>query len=65
MTEQNDDGTKLSLDYQFTSEEIKILARYFRNNQSCIPNGLEEFAAALERTVYNSMSIDEAEKFYS
>ena len=54
----------LHLDYHFTRREIRILARYFRNNQATLPEGIEDFAKAVETAIYNSMSIDEAEAFY-
>jgi hypothetical protein len=54
----------LSLDYHFSTKEIEILAYYFRKNSDTIPAGLENFVGAVEHTVYDSMSIDEAEKFY-
>jgi len=55
----------MSLDYHFSSKEIKLLAIFFRKHPENIPDGLETFAGTIERTVYNSLSIDEAEKFYS
>lgn len=61
----SDDFQNLALTYTFTPREIKILARYFRAHQDNIPLGLEDFAAALERTVYDTMSIVDAEQFYS
>ena len=54
----------MHLDYHFTRREIRILARYFRNNQATLPEGIEDFAKAVETAIYNSMSIDEAEAFY-
>ncbi|MBR1405115.1 MAG: hypothetical protein IJ558_13190 [Treponema sp.] len=54
-----------SLDYHFTEREIKILAKFFRNHQEEIPDGLLDFSMKIERVIYNSMSIDEAEAFYS
>jgi len=56
---------KMSLDYHFSVQEIAILARFFRKHQNELPDGLKFFAGAVEKTVYNSMSIDEAERFYS
>lgn len=55
----------LHLDYHFSHREIRVLARYFRNHQADLPEGLEDFARAVEAAVYNAMSIDEAEEFYS
>ena len=59
------DGNSLSLDYHFNEREIKLLARFFRNNQEEIPDALLDFSMKIEQTIYNSMSIDEAEAFYS
>ena len=55
----------ISLDYHFNEREIKLLARFFRNNQERLPDGLLNFSMKIERAIYNSMSIDEAEAFYS
>jgi len=54
-----------SLDYSFNEREIKILARFFRQNQGKLPEGLEDFARQIELLIYQNMSIDEVEKFYS
>ena len=54
-----------SLDYHFTEREIKILAKFFRSHQESIPDGLLDFSTKIERVIYNSMSIGEAEAFYS
>lgn len=55
----------LSLDYHFSEAEVKLLARFLRENQERIPDGLLNFSMRVERAIYNSMSIDEAESFYS
>ncbi len=62
MTENKN---RISLDYHFTEREIRILARFFRNHQEEIPDGLLDFSMKVERVVYSSMSIGEAEAFYS
>lgn len=54
-----------SLDYSFNAEEVRALARFFRKNQDALPDALFAFASKIEREIYNSMSIDEAESFYS
>lgn len=56
---------RLSLTYTFNPREIALLARYFRAHQDTIAPELEGFASTIERTVYNAMSIREAELFYS
>lgn len=57
--------TELHLNYEFSSREIKYLARFFRNYQDKIPKELEQFSFALEKAIYENMSIDEVEKFFS
>lgn len=59
------DVEDLQLTYQFTKRELRILARFIRLHQDKIPEGLEDFAGAVEKAIYNSMSVDEAEAFYS
>lgn len=53
------------LTYDFSSNEIAVLAKFLRNNQSSLPKGLEKFYKALEDSVYNSLSLDEVKNFYS
>ncbi|MBQ0052755.1 MAG: hypothetical protein KBT11_11950 [Treponema sp.] len=53
------------LDYGFSEREVRILAKFFRNHQEQIPDGLLDFAMKIERAIYNSMSIEEAEAFFS
>lgn len=55
----------VSLDYHFTERELRGLACFLRKNQERLPDELLDFAAKVERVMYNSMSIDEAEAFYS
>lgn len=55
----------MSLDYHFNENEIRLLARFLRNNQEQIPDGLLDFSTKIERAIYNSMSIAEAQAFYS
>lgn len=54
-----------SLTYNFTSQEISILAKFMRQNQDKLPRGLESFYKSLEDSVYNCLSIEEVKKFYS
>ena len=56
--------SQLEFDYHFSPAEVQVLARYFRSIQGELPDGLEAFAAAVEKAVYSVMSIDEAEAFY-
>ncbi len=55
----------LSLDYKFSPAEIKYLAKFFRCFQDKIPRELEQFSFALEKAIYQNMSVDEVEKFFS
>lgn len=55
----------LALDYHFSEREVRNLARFFREHQEQLPDALLGFATRIERAIYNSMSIDEAEAFYS
>lgn len=54
-----------SLDYHFTANEIRYLAKFFRKNQEILPDALINFAMEIEKVIYNSMTISEAQKFYS
>lgn len=54
-----------ALDYHFTESEIRLLAKFFRKHQSELPDGLIDFSDKIERSVYNTMSIEEAEVFFS
>lgn len=55
----------LRLDYSFTPREIKYLALFFRKYQKNIPDELIQFSDAVEKAIYENMSIDEVEKFFS
>ena len=57
------DGFKLT--YNFTSKEIAVLAKYMRNHQAELPEGIELFYKALETSVYNCLSLEEVRNFYS
>ena len=59
------DEKKFTLSYNFTSKEVAGLARFLRDNQESLPEGLEYFYQALEASVYKSLSLDEVKKFYS
>lgn len=62
--ENNFPDDDFSLDYNFSSDEIKLIAKLFRKNQFLIPRGLEKFARQIELKIYENMSIDEVERFY-
>ena len=59
------DEKKFTLSYNFTSKEVAGLAKFLRDTQENLPEGLEHFYKALEDSVYNSLSLDEVKKFYS
>ena len=59
------DEKKFTLSYNFTSNEVAALAKFLRDNQESLPEGLEYFYKALEDSVYKSLSLDEVKKFYS
>lgn len=61
----NNEKKSPELTYNFTSEEISLLAKFMRSNQDSIPNGLEHFYKELEDSIYNSLSLEEAKKLYS
>ena len=64
-SDKQDEKNLFSLNYSFTSKEIAILAKYFRENQTNLPEGLEHFYKALEDSVYKSLSLEEFRNFYS
>ena len=59
------DEKKFTLSYNFTSTEVAGLAKFLRDHQEALPDGLEYFYKALEDSVYKSLSLDEVKKFYS
>lgn len=62
---QKNNETNSTFYYSFTDRELKALARFLRKNQNTIPKELDVFARKIELSIYDSMSIDEVEKFYS
>ena len=63
-----DDVTKpasLSFSYDFSPNETALIAHFFRDHEESVPAGLEKFAHAVEKAVYDSISIGDAERFYS
>lgn len=65
MTNYSCNLPDLSLKYDFKPRETALIARFLRLHASEIPDGLSDFVKAVEDTVYNSMSLEEAERFYS
>ncbi|MCR4733676.1 MAG: hypothetical protein K5829_01560 [Treponema sp.] len=60
-----DELPDFKLNYNFSAEEISLLARFLRDNQDQLPKGLEKFYKSLEDAIYNSLSLEEARRFYS
>ena len=56
---------QFTLSYNFNSAEVAALAKFLRDNEENLPDGLELFYKALEDSVYKSLSLDEVKKFYS
>lgn len=54
-----------SLDYKFSSREIALLAKFLRNNQDSIPEGLQQFYKSVEEAIYNKLTLEEATRFFS
>lgn len=65
MNEDNSKAADVSLDYHFNERQIKQMAHFFRKHQSEIPDALIDFSMKIERMVYSTMSIEEAEVFFS
>ena len=63
MLLDNEDITVL--EYAFSKKELFILAKYLRQKQEELHQGLETFYKTLEDSIYNSMSIEEVKRFYS
>lgn len=53
------------VDYSFDIREIKLLAKFFRDHETELPEGLENFTKLLEDSLYSCLSLDEVRKFYS
>lgn len=53
------------LKYNFSKKELFLLAKFLRQNEEKLPNGLESFYHVLEDSIYNTLSLDEVKRFYS
>lgn len=53
------------LRYNFSKNELYLLAKFLRMNQEVLPKGLETFYKTLEDSIYNSLSLEEVKRFYS
>lgn len=52
-------------EYRFSLQEIKQLALLMRKYEDDIPDDLQSFFSYLESSIYDSMSIEEAERFFN
>ena len=63
MIVDNEDIT--ILDYSFSKKEVFVLAKFLRQKQEELPEGLEMLYKTLEDSIYNCMSLEEVKRFYS
>lgn len=56
---------EIKLSYDFTSDEIKTLAKFLRSKENELPEGLEGLTKALEESLYKCLSLDEIKDFFS
>ena len=57
--------TNLTFRYDFSEDEIKALVLLLRKNEAGLAECLENLMLNLQNCVYDSMTIDEAEKFFN
>ncbi len=50
--------------YSFSPEEIKELVRFMRRNETEFTGVMARFYTTAERHVYNSLTLEEAERFF-
>ena len=65
MTDDVMKPESLSFSYEFSPNETALIAHFFRDHEESIPSGLKKFVHAVEKAVYDSIPIGDAEKFYS
>ena len=65
MINPTPENNTLSFSYHFSPRETSHLAHFLRKHQAELPDALLDFLKTVENVIYNSMSITEAEKFYS
>ena len=53
------------LEYNFSKKELFLLAKFLRQNEEKLPDGLESFYDVLEDSIYNTLSLEEVKRFYS
>lgn len=54
-----------SATYSFSDDEIRTLVLFMRRHEDLLDARLDSFYSFLERTIYGSMTIEEAERFFS
>ncbi|MBO5137291.1 MAG: hypothetical protein J6B81_02175 [Spirochaetaceae bacterium] len=58
----SDSCKPIELTYSFSAQEIKLLAKFFR--KASLPDGLEKFRDKIFKSIYESMTLDQAESFF-
>lgn len=61
----NNPENQTILTYSFTKKETGLLAKFFREKETELPRGLENFFRSIENTLYDNLTLDEVKKFYS
>ena len=56
--------SNLCLSYDFSAEEVLVLARFFRSCDSHVPAGMERLKRAVESAMYGAMTLEEMQRFY-
>lgn len=57
-------GLKPETLYSFSSQEILVLAKFFRQNQDKIPLELFDFSQFIEKEIYNNLTLDQIGEFF-
>lgn len=63
-SDDSENQKKMSFSYDFSIQESKDLVLLFRKYEKDLPDSLKDFSISLHQYIYNSMTIDEAEKFF-
>ena len=63
-SDDSENQKKMSFSYDFSIQESKDLVLLFRKYEKDLPDSLKDFSIFLHQHIYNSMTIDEAEKFF-
>jgi hypothetical protein len=53
------------LDYRFSAAEVKAFLLFVRRNEKYLDPQLEKLVSDLERFLYDHMTVEEAENFFS